>query len=137
MSKVSIMFIDDDGIHNFVMESYLKYLKLDVSPSFFTDSKKALAILNETEYEFWPDIIFLDLKMPVLEGHDFVQQLQIYHSNLKQHTCLVILTASVSPIDQQEINKFQVVSDIIIKPISTQALKDVVNKCKQAKKISY
>ncbi len=137
MSKVSIMFIDDDGIHNFVMESYLKHLKLDVSPSFFTDSKKALAILNETEYEFWPDIIFLDLKMPVLEGHDFVQQLQIYHSNLKQHTCLVILTASVSPIDQQEINKFQVVSDIIIKPISTQALKDVVNKCKQAKKISY
>jgi hypothetical protein len=50
---------------------------------------------------------------------------------------LVILTASVSPIDQKEINKFQVVSDFIIKPISTQALKDVVNKCKEAKKISY
>ena len=71
------MFIDDDGIHNFVMESYLKHLKLDVSPSFFTDSKKALAILNETEYEFWPDIIFLDLTILAIAIKLFLSKLKV------------------------------------------------------------
>ncbi len=62
------MFIDDDAIHNFVMESYLKHLKLDVTSSFFTDSKKALALLNETEYENWPDIIFFRFKNACARG---------------------------------------------------------------------
>lgn len=129
------MFVDDDEIHNFVMESYIKHLKLDANPSFFSDSKKALDLLDETPKEHWPDIIILDLKMPLLDGFDFVKHLQIYHPELNKHTFLIVLTASISPVDEEEIKKFRVVDEYFIKPIIPKQLKNTINNCLAEKMI--
>jgi CheY-like chemotaxis protein len=127
--KNSILFIDDDEIHNFVMKSYLDHLDAHVNSSFLVSAEKALDLLDDMNYEDWPTIIVVDLKMPIMQGVEFLQKLQTNHPKCNEHTCVVVLTASVSPIDKEEANKFPIVSQYLVKPLNSEAIEKMISTC--------
>lgn len=127
--KKSILFIDDDEIHNFVMKNYLKLINADVEASFIKSAIEALDLLGDIDYENWPDIIVLDLKMPLMEGKEFIENMNRLHPEFQQFTCLVVLTASVSPMDKATITEYRAVKDYLVKPLTTDQLKHLLDNC--------
>jgi len=101
MKKLNkIVFIDDDIPTN----EYHKFItkKADVSKDalFFTAAKSALAYLTDigTKYDF-PDLIFIDINMPGMNGHEFIDSVRALSNFNDERTVLAYLATTMTNDD--------------------------------------
>tara|TARA_B110000503_G_scaffold130331_1_gene203597 strand:+ start:3525 stop:3863 length:339 start_codon:yes stop_codon:yes gene_type:complete len=81
------------------------------------NGKEALAIIENPDSKL-PDLILLDLKMPVFDGYEFLEYLNSIEFTHKDHLNVILLTTSMNPEDKTRILKFKFVSSYLIKPLS-------------------
>jgi putative two-component system response regulator len=106
--KPRILVVDDAPENLMIMESILSK---DYSLKLFNDSKEAL------QYAFSnpPDLILLDVMMPIIDGFEFCRQLK---ANTKVSDVPVIFITSKTDIEDEERGFSVGASDFIHKPIS-------------------
>jgi len=71
----SLLFIDDDKLTNTYHELILKNSKVCENAKFFLSAEKAIEHLRSIisdEKKTLPDVIFLDINMPIMNGWEFV-----------------------------------------------------------------
>lgn len=118
--------IDDDELCNYLTANILQSNNFCHEVQSFTNAKEALAELETKvkEGEF-PDLIFLDLNMPVLDGWGFLQAYRNIPEEVKKTCTLYILSSSV---DEDDINKsklYEDVRDFISKPLQKMNLETI------------
>lgn len=102
----NILLIDDDPTTNYLNERLLS--KLDIANSIIinTNAKNALTYLSR-ECRFankFPNIIFLDLKMPNIDGFDFLKEFQKMCFDIRKDIMIVILSSSTHIEDVIRLN---------------------------------
>ena len=128
MKKINITcIIDDDPIFVFGTKKIMEMTNFCESIVVYKNGKeayeslKAIILANEPQ----PDIILLDLNMPVWDGWQFLDEF-IQIPNKKTIT-IYIITSSVDPADVQKAKKYDAISSYIVKPITTAELKKILN----------
>ncbi len=111
------MLIDDIEIQNFIVKRMIKKLSEDYEIYDYTYASKALDDINKVN----PDIIFLDIDMPKINGWKF---LQIMKENDLRNS-VYILTSSTSELDVQKSKNYDNVKDFLIKPLNKDVLKNI------------
>jgi CheY-like chemotaxis protein len=122
-----IVIIDDDPIHCFILQKYFE--ELDVSNiKVFGNGKEGIDYLRGTSFEDYPDILFLDLKMPVMDGFEMLRvfEEELWSPSMKLD--LIVLTTSLRKEDRMLSNSFLSVTDYITKPVSLDKLRDLTNQ---------
>jgi CheY-like chemotaxis protein len=129
MEKINkVVFIDDDV----ATTEFHKYIagKMDFSKEtlFFTEADKALEYLEsiESKYEF-PDLIFVDINMPKMNGHEFVSAVMEIPSFNQNRTIIAHLTSSSSMKDIT-ISLSNDVERYYQKPLSQEIIADILKK---------
>ena len=99
MRKKNIMLVDDDKIFNFLSEKTIGSLGLANEIHFATNGKQALALLEDyiNGNIGKPDIIFLDLNMPIMNGYEFIEAFALMDLPEKSSITSVVLTSSADP----------------------------------------
>lgn len=117
MKKVYL--IDDDDIFVFLTKKTLLKVSNDVDVEVFSDGYQAITHLKEIagNVEALPDIIFLDLNMPVMDGWEFLAEYQELYATLARKAQLYIVSSSISPHEMERSNNIEIVSAFIIKPL--------------------
>ena len=88
------------------------------------DGKQAADMLEEAQEK--PDLIFLDLNMPVMDGMSF---LQVRSSFIKSYKIrVIVITSSDSDEDKKAVNEFDFVEDYLLKPVLEQSLEKYLKK---------
>ena len=97
------MLIDDDPLDNFINKKLIKKNNFAEKVIVCDDAQKALKSLSSGMV---PDIIFLDIKMPLMNGFLFLDEYDKLNIN-KDHTSIFILSMSLHPseIEQAKLNK--------------------------------
>ena len=72
-----------------------------------------------------PDIVFLDLNMPVMNGWDFLEEYAARYADKLPGVKIVILSSTVNPEDFRKAAQQPIVTDFISKPISVEALREL------------
>lgn len=117
---MKIMLVDDQEISNFIMKKVIELTIPEASVVEFTKPSAALeSIIAEC-----PDIIFLDLNMPDMNGWQFLKQME----NLSISNKVAIVTSSTSMEDMDASKSFQNVVDFLIKPINKEGLIDALKR---------
>lgn len=101
MRKKNIMLVDDDKIFNFLSEKTITSLGLANEIHFALNGRQALALLEEYKNGNVqrPDIIFLDLNMPIMNGYEFIEAFALMDLPEKSSITIVVLTSSADPND--------------------------------------
>jgi CheY-like chemotaxis protein len=71
-----------------------------------------------------PDLILLDLNMPVMDGWEFLDALA--KQSWQQHLQVCVLTSSIQPDDQAKADKYAAVKGYFSKPVSTDLLNAII-----------
>ncbi|SHH00053.1 response regulator [Flagellimonas flava] len=108
MKKVnSIFIIDDDPITVFGIKKMLKTITTCRDITAFENGKLALeGIQNRlTEDVEVPEVIFLDINMPIMDGWEFLEEL--VSLNIKKRMIINVITSSIDPKDYRKWNEFR------------------------------
>jgi len=130
MSKIeSCCIIDDDPIFVYGTKRIMKEIEFCESIVVFNNGQEALDGLMEISQsdKKTPQVIFLDLNMPIMIGWEFLDEfIKIPNNNLKK-TIVYIISSSVDPRDLERVKDYkQRVNNYILKPITPNDLETVL-----------
>lgn len=117
-----VMIVDDSSIDNFVNQKMIELNRFSEKVIAFTRAKKAFEYLieldkNKAHPAIIPSFIFLDLNMPVMDGHEFIRQFKTLSDEIKEKCKIIVLTSSVNPIDPIIANDHKHVLTFLSKPL--------------------
>ncbi|MEQ9262391.1 MAG: response regulator [Owenweeksia sp.] len=115
-----IMLVDDKEMSNFIMRKFLEMNAPDCEIYDFTDPEGAYHKIDSIN----PDLIFLDLNMPIMDGWDFLQQM----ADEKKANKVAIVTSSTSENDKNESLNYNNIVQFIIKPFAAEELVNVIDR---------
>ncbi|WP_299823684.1 response regulator [uncultured Pontibacter sp.] len=112
--------IDDDQISNFLTERALEEAEFATELHAFLSAEEALGFITKDCETNLPNIIFLDLNMPIMSGWDFLDALQPYKENLLGKCHIYILTSSLDTSDTARAREYELISGFIHKPLTME-----------------
>lgn len=128
----SVLLVEDDDMVNFYNEFLLKDLQIARNISICKNGKEALDFLNKCdageENHTFPDLIFLDINMPVMDGFEFIEEYEKRKTDRRATALVVMLTTSMHPRDVERADQFESIYEYIYKPLMKEKLKEVVEK---------
>lgn len=125
---ISAFIIDDDKIFVYGFNKLLQLRHLDAQIQAFNNGKEAIDFLtNPINSQFLPDIIFLDINMPVMNGWEFLKEFEEIQSQLGKKISIYAITSSVDVNDIERAKNNTLIKDYILKPINDTHLKQIFN----------
>lgn len=119
----TICIIDDDPILLFTLKHQISKISQDIELLCFSNGKDAFDYFNENNVSL-PNIIFLDINMPVWDAWDFLNEWDRIKNTIA--TQIYILSSSINPKDFQTSKKYQSVKSFLTKPISIESLRAIL-----------
>jgi CheY-like chemotaxis protein len=130
-----ILLVDDDESDNFFHTLTIKEADVCNIIKIVTDGRHALdymikALNKEPSPEEFPkpDIIFLDINMPRMDGFDFLDEYMQLEETSKSDILVIMLTTSLNPYDMDKAMKYKVVKDYRNKPLTEEMLEEIMEK---------
>lgn len=121
--------IDDDTVYVNLVKRIIEAKKLCQNLLIFENGKEALnyfeAILSNIDAENIPEIIFLDLNMPVMDGWEFLEKFITIKNKFGKVITLYIVSSSINPLDVRKAKNMVGVKDYLIKPVTIKELESI------------
>ncbi|RYZ92687.1 MAG: response regulator [Sphingobacteriaceae bacterium] len=116
------LLIDDNYIDNFVTSRILETAAFAEKIEIYQSATLAIEALSSGKIK--PDVIFLDIRMPLMTGFEFLQEyekLNIDKTNIK----IFMLSSSLDPTDLRRSSDNKYVTQFIHKPLTFEVLEEI------------
>ncbi|MCH2084481.1 MAG: response regulator [Saprospiraceae bacterium] len=124
------LLIDDNEADNVYHEIIIEEAGCVKEVISVQSGKDGLELLmgNKEEAPPAPNIIFLDINMPGMNGWEFLDEYQKLHSKNQADIIIIMLTTSLNPDDRKRAEKIEAIKDFKTKPLTTNMLKEILEK---------
>ena len=124
----TLALIEDDEVCAFVTQKIIENSHLVKQIKVFTNGKEAIDFfkLHAADAELLPEIIFLDLNMPIMDGWEFIEEYLKLKPKLAKKMALYIVSSSIAAEDVNRIKRIQEISDYIIKPVTKEKFAELI-----------
>ncbi len=124
----SLYLVDDDDIYRFLTGKIIKESHLVDKVWMYTNGQEAIESLSKSiqSNEKLPQIILLDLTMPVMDGWEFLDEFNVLKSYTDELISIYIVSSSISPKDIAKVQEYKSVKDFVIKPITKEKFLDLL-----------
>lgn len=127
MKKINLVcIVDDDPLHLYITKKYIELSNIVENVLVFKNGKEAYDSLKQmlSKSENLPEIIFLDLNMPVWDGWQFVDEFT--KLTLEQKVSICILSSSNSEEDMERAKHYSIISKYLVKPTTESRMKEIL-----------
>ena len=124
MQPKTLFLIDDDALTNYIHRRVISS-KYNFNIVEFTDPAKALETLQaytQADAEQLPEVIFVDINMPHMDGWDFLNEYEKLPDFVLEKCEVIVLSSTVNQREIERANTYRVVKGFISKPLSQDAL---------------
>jgi len=125
--NLKIFLVDDDDIYQFTATKTLESMGVVSQISVFPDGLQAIQYIKDhiSDTSALPDVIFLDINMPVMDGWQFVEEYQ--KLQLGKKISLYMVSSSVDEADMKRCKDYGVIEDYIIKPVGRSRFEELLS----------
>jgi CheY-like chemotaxis protein len=109
----SVLLIDDNPSCNFIMREFIKITDSGIVVNEAESVDEALEILSNAE--IFPEVVYVDLNMPVKNGFDFIEEFQTLFAASHPETKLYMLSSSLRGEDKEAAMLYPSVQDFVNK----------------------
>jgi len=130
MEKINtICLIDDDMIFRYLTQTLIAKTHLVNDIDAFSNGLDAINFLKAVSLDDGklPDIILLDLFMPVMDGWGFLKEYEKLQPKLTKKIPIYIVTSSIDPADIQKSKAINLVIDFIVKPMTKETFLQIMH----------
>jgi CheY-like chemotaxis protein len=121
--------IDDDNIYVSLIKKIIKAKNLCSELLIFNNGQQSMTYFEDlcntlTNNEI-PEIIFLDLNMPIMDGWEFLEKFSKIKDELKKEITLYVVSSSINPSDMNRAKSSPTVKDYLVKPVHVKDLETI------------
>lgn len=120
-----IGLVDDEPVFHWIAGKLIKRINHGLESVSLYNGSEALAYLQEPNNQL-PDILFLDLNMPIVNGWKFLDEFANIKDTLEKDVAIYILSSSVDPEDHKKAKSYDYVKDFISKPLTQQMIEGLL-----------
>ena len=123
-TPLTIGLIDDDHVYQFTAKRIIELVDPSQKVLVFSNGKEAIEFFMQEplHQNSLPDVIFLDINMPVMNGWEFLEAYSLIKPELGKKITIYMVSSSVDEKDILRSKKFETVKDFIIKPLDKQMM---------------
>ncbi len=127
MNFQSVLIVDDDSTTVFLLKLLMERTNFSSTVLAAPDGRQALDLVSQITCtgRTMPDLIFLDLNMPVMNGWEFLEAFDPLSNELKFAPKVVILSSTIDPIDISRAGNYPFVTRFISKPLTRTHLAEL------------
>lgn len=124
----NICLIDDDDIFHFITQKVIERTGIVKNIRVFYNGLEAIQFIESalTFKEELPDVILLDLSMPIMDGWEFLEEFIYLKPKLGKKIVIYIVTSSNDPADILKAKSISEVTDFIIKPVTESKFVEMI-----------
>jgi CheY-like chemotaxis protein len=124
-----LVFIDDDPIDHFLMKHILRGKNYFDTTTYTIYGSLVLDYIEEhkSDPEKLPDMIFVDLNMPLFSGWDFLKRMEQMQHEISKDIPVFVISSSVRPDDKATSSKYSFVQEFISKPVNSEEIERIVS----------
>jgi CheY-like chemotaxis protein len=125
-----ILLVDDDETTNFLNQRMLKRMNVAREIKIVTHGEEAISFLKNAcqQNETCPNLIFLDIKMPVMDGFEFLDEYETLKQDLPHIPAIMMLTSSASFYDLERLKNYPDVLRHYSKPLSETDVRELLQE---------
>lgn len=128
----TVLSIEDDKVTQLLNKFHLNANKFCTNIVVAYNGLEAIDFFKkldsgEVSMESFPEIIFLDLNMPVMDGWDFFETFKGDFAHFEEKTKIFILSSSINPADIERAKNEKSIVAFLAKPLNAENLKKVIN----------
>jgi CheY-like chemotaxis protein len=126
----SLCVIDDDMIYQFAVKLNIKHLQLADSVLCFSNGEEAKTYMMEHSGtpEILPDVILLDINMPIMDGWDFLEWFVKFKENLSKPIPIFMVSSSIDWRDIEKAKAYEEVVDYMSKPLTDGNFFEIIHR---------
>ncbi len=125
-----LTIIDDDETFVYLTKKTIAQVNVVKLIKIFENGLDAINFLkqNKENPEELPEIILLDLSMPIMDGWQFLEAYAKLNPKIGKKITIYICSSSISPDDVSRAKSISTVTDYLIKPITRDKLIEMIAK---------
>ena len=118
------MLVDDNEINNLLHERLIEMSEFGEKVVVQQSATEALDYLRSVanDSDKIPDIIFLDIRMPVMDGFGFMDEFQKLPDSIVSKSKVILLSSTLDPEDNIKAKKYSHVIKMLLKPLTVDQL---------------
>lgn len=122
-----ILIIDDDEINNFIAAKLIDKIPPKAKVSTCVNGQEGIDFVKNklNNQDEFPDIIFLDINMPLMNGWEFLEEYEHIKNDIKKKVTINMLSSSVYNDDISKAETYTTVNKFISKPLTVDKIKDL------------
>lgn len=125
-----ICVIDDEEINQFILKTIIKNLNSEIRILSYTNGEEALASLSQLQVsdQEMPDIILLDINMPLMGGWQFLDEFIKIKNQTGKKIAIYIISSSSAPEDKKKSKTYSEICGYLRRPVEALTLKEIIEK---------
>lgn len=116
-----VLIVDDDPISNILARKKFTHTGIVEEVDIVTDGQMAFDYLINRDFDI-PELIFLDINMPVMDGFEFLKKFTQSHAPAKVKSRIIVVSAYYNDEEIKEIADYNEVIAYIEKPITEEKI---------------
>lgn len=113
-----VFLVDDDEIINHVHTLVISRIDPTAEITLFKSGLQFIQSIESTDSFSFPDIIFLDIRMPGMSGFEVLDVLMNAHQSKLGNTSIYILSSTLDDRDLSKANSYPIVTNFMSKPLT-------------------
>jgi len=121
----SVLLLDDNLATNYFHKKIIEKSNSVERVLEFRSGINALKYLEQDGIEP-PELIMVDINMPIMSAWEFLEKLQKLKKESKIKTKVILLSTSLSPADKEKADKIPLIKEVLLKPLTKDSIHNVI-----------